>query len=46
MTNRRLMNDGIPLPPTDDDHNKFINEISADKDDYMFAIELTAEKIL
>lgn len=45
MENRLLMNDGIPFPPTDADHDKFINGISADKDDYMFAVELIDEKI-
>jgi len=44
MENRLLMNDGIPFPPTDNDHEKFVSEISADKEDYMFAIELTEEK--
>jgi ribosomal-protein-alanine N-acetyltransferase len=45
MESRLLMNDGIPFPPTDADHEKFLNEISSEKDDYAFAIELKDEKL-
>lgn len=45
MESRLLMNDGIPFPPTDTDHEKFLSEISSEKDDYMFAIEHKEEKI-
>ncbi|PEE33874.1 GNAT family N-acetyltransferase, partial [Bacillus pseudomycoides] len=45
MESRLLMNDGIPFPPTESDHEKFLNEISSDKEDYMFGIELKDEKI-
>ncbi|MCR8856638.1 GNAT family N-acetyltransferase [Bacillus pseudomycoides] len=45
MESRLLMNDGIPFPPTERDHEKFLNEISSDKEDYMFGIELKDEKI-
>ncbi|AJI26206.1 acetyltransferase domain protein (plasmid) [Bacillus cereus E33L] len=38
------MNDEIPFPPTERDHEKFINEISSDKEDYTFGIELKDEK--
>ncbi|MEC2873421.1 hypothetical protein ACIQHV_32400 [Bacillus bombysepticus] len=34
MESRLLMNDGIPFPPTENDHEKFLNEISSDKEDY------------
>lgn len=44
MESRLLMNDGIPFPPTENDHDKFINEISADKEDYMFAIEQKSDE--
>ncbi|WP_407272875.1 GNAT family N-acetyltransferase [Radiobacillus sp. PE A8.2] len=39
MESRLLMNDETPFPPTEEDHNSFLNEISANKDDYTFAIE-------
>ena len=39
MENRLFMNDAIPFPPTDDDHDQFLNGISADKEEYLFAIE-------
>ncbi|TLS36727.1 GNAT family N-acetyltransferase [Pseudalkalibacillus caeni] len=39
MESRLLMNDGIPFPPTMEEHESFLNGISSDKDDYMFAIE-------
>ncbi|MCM3743231.1 GNAT family N-acetyltransferase [Sporosarcina luteola] len=45
MESRLLMNDGIPFPPTDADHEKFLGEISSEKDDYMFAIELKDEVV-
>jgi len=45
MESRLLMNDGIPFPPTDADHEKFLSEISSEKDDYMFGIELKDEKL-
>ncbi len=45
MESRLLMNDGIPFPPTDADHEKFLGEISSEKEDYMFAIELKDEKV-
>lgn len=45
MESRLLMNDGIPFPPTEADHEKFLGEISSEKDDYMFAIELKDEKV-
>lgn len=45
MESRLLMNDGIPFPPTKADHEKFLGEISSEKDDYMFAIELKDEKV-
>ena len=45
MESRLLMNDGIPFPPTDADHEKFLGEISSEKDDYMFGIELKDEKL-
>jgi len=45
MESRLLMNDGIPFPPTNADHEKFLGEISSEKDDYMFAIELKDEKV-
>lgn len=45
MESRLLMNDGIPFPPTDADHEKFLSEISSEKDDYMFGIELQDEKL-
>lgn len=44
MESRLLMNDGIPFPPTDADHEKFLGEISSEKDNYMFGIELNDEK--
>ena len=39
------MNDGIPFPPTASDHEKFLNEISSDKDEYTFAIELKENRM-
>ncbi|WP_153722189.1 MULTISPECIES: GNAT family N-acetyltransferase [Sporosarcina] len=45
MESRLLMNDGIPFPPTEADHEKFLGEISSEKDDYMFAVELKDEKV-
>ncbi|MGE7840103.1 GNAT family N-acetyltransferase [Lysinibacillus sp. NPDC093712] len=45
MESRLLMNDGIPFPPTEADHEKFLGDISSEKDDYMFAIELKDEKV-
>ena len=45
MESRLLMNDGIPFPPTERDHEKFLSEISSDKDDYMFGIELKNEEV-
>src|SRR5690625_2102459 len=45
MESRLLMNDGIPFPPTDIDHEKFLGEIRSENDDYMFAIELKDEKV-
>ena len=44
MESRLLMNNGIPFPPTDTDHEKFLSQISSEKDDYMFGIELKDEK--
>ncbi|MRH41326.1 GNAT family N-acetyltransferase [Aquibacillus halophilus] len=44
MESRLLMNDGIPFPPTEEDHQKFLGELSADKDDYMFAIETIEDR--
>lgn len=45
MQSRLLMNDGIPFPPTNADHMKFLSEISSEKDDYMFGIELKEDKL-
>lgn len=39
MRSRLLMNDGLPHPPTDGDHEAFLNAVSAEKDDYLFAVE-------
>ena len=44
MESRLLMNDGIPFPPTDEDHERFLSEISSRKDHYMFGIELKDTK--
>ena len=44
MESRLLMNDGIPFPPTDADHEKFLSETSSEKDDYMFGVELKDTK--
>lgn len=39
MENRLLMEDDIPFPPTDENHRSFIDQISANKEEYTFAIE-------
>lgn len=45
MENRLLINDGIPFPPTEADREKFLNEVSSEKDGYVFGIELKDEKL-
>ncbi|WP_342559779.1 GNAT family protein [Psychrobacillus sp. FSL W7-1457] len=45
MESRLLMNDEIPFPPTERDHEKFLSEINPEKDEYIFGIELKDEKI-
>ncbi|WP_251551511.1 GNAT family N-acetyltransferase [Neobacillus muris] len=40
MESRLLMNDGIPFPPTQKDHEGFLEGISSDNDEYTFAIRL------
>ncbi|GAE35744.1 ribosomal-protein-S5p-alanine acetyltransferase [Halalkalibacter akibai JCM 9157] len=45
MESRLLMNDGIPFPPMLADHEKFISEISSEKDDFMFAVELLDQNV-
>jgi len=45
VESRLLMNDGIPFPPTNGDHEKFLSEVNSEKDEYIFGIELKQEKI-
>ncbi|WP_429714976.1 GNAT family N-acetyltransferase [Bacillus rhizoplanae] len=46
MESRLLMNDDIPYPPTQSDHEKFLNGISSDKDSYVFGIHPKEENKL
>jgi [ribosomal protein S5]-alanine N-acetyltransferase len=45
MENRLLMDDGIPFPPREEGHISFLENISADKDEYTFAIRTLEDEI-
>lgn len=47
MASRLLMDDSIPFPPTDADHESFLTAFKdSDKDDHLFAIELNEDQIV